>query len=591
MNDFKKNSNLENLSFVCILLKSKIILYALILLIIAVPASATVFISDHFDGQSDWNGCSDPPSPWGTYSYNQKYCNTVMIDDAWGDAHNSGKSVRILWSASMTELGMRADQAGGKSSLYIGFWYKHNAGWNWGGDATQKWIYFPETGGNRTMLSFKSGSVCWFDGYSYSLCTTDHPSVTSSAWLNDDSWHSYIIYASPAGGDLRVWRDGTELNWNGNNLNINYGGSSFDSGAGGALLFGYQSRPDWGSGNISYFDDCIIASTKEEVENFLDVAGSREPSNSAPHANAGDDQPQLNFGVGIHTITLVVTDNEGAEGSDSVTISIQEPGAPPTPDRTVLMQEFFNDNALADRGWYDAGATNQKMVYDAERQNNVLEIVYQNGATIPEGGSMRHLFDETDTLYFKYHIKYSENWSWTGVDYGPHEFYFLTNADHDWKGPAYGSPNAGIQDGMNVDTNNINKDLTSITENRAAAGCNGNTDGYSSICYESGGIWYNGKKWRPEISAIDNNRWYEVSVFVKLNSIVSGKGASSLDNILFRTGAQPDLKFKQLLFAPYFHNGVPQDQKFWIDEIVIGTDAGGGGTDVPSSPSGLTVVN
>lgn len=659
MNDFKKNANIEDFSFVCILLKSIIILYTLILLIIAVPASATVFISDHFDGQSDWNGCSDPPSPWTSYFYNEKWCNRVGIDDSWGDAHNSGKSVRILWAASMMELGMEDAEAGGKSSLYIGFWYKHNAGWDWGGDATQKWIYFPETGGNRTMVSFKSGSVCWFDGYSYSLCTTDHPSVTSSAWLNDDSWHSYIIYTSPAGGDLRIWRDGTELNWNGDNLNINYGGSLFDSGGGNKLLFGYQSRPDWGSGNISYFDDIIVASTKEEVENFLGAGGSREPSNSAPHANAGDDQtltdtdgngselvnldgagsydedgsissyqwkegstilstepkPQLNLGVGIHTITLVVTDNEGAEGSDSVTISIQEPGVTP-PYGTVLMQEFFNDNALADRGWYDGGATNQKVVYDAERLSNVLEIVYQNGATIPEGGPIRHLFDETDTLHFKYHIKYSENWSWTGVDYGPHEFYFLTNADHDWKGPAYshltfyvemvnGSPTLGIQDGMNVDTNHINEDLTNITENRAAAGCNGNTDGYSTICYGggSGGDWYNGKKLRPEISAIDNNRWYEVSVFVKLNSIVGGKGASdgqlkywldgqlllSLDNILFRTGAQPDLKFKHLLFAPYFHNGVPQGQKFWIDEIVIGTDAGG--TDVPSSPSGLTVVN
>lgn len=664
MNDFKKKFDLQEFSSVCILFKTTILLLTLVLLLFAVPVSAEVYICDNFDAQDDWHPtvCDSkdperiPPDPW---SY--VLCDTNLYIDSTAAHGGSGKGFGINWAQSMNEVGLHAPSSvfSGKTEVWVGFWFRHNSEWNWGGDTTYKWFRFGAEG-DTINLNYDKNHRCIIGD---TLLQSNIPFIPS-----DGNWHAVIIYLKHNSkgnhdGQLRLWWDGVEAEWT-----VQYGSMSgnttvcFNDGYSTwpsiNLTWGYQSRPDWGHENKSYFDDIIIASTKEEVENFLGAGGSPEPSNSAPSANAGDDQtltdtdgngselvnidgtgsydedgsissyqwkegstvlstepkPQLNLGVGIHTITLVVTDNEGAEGSDSVTISIQEPGAS-TPYGTVLMQEFFNDSALADRGWYDAGATNQKVVYDAERQSNILEIVYQKGATIPEGGAMRHLFDETDTLYFKYHIKYSENWSWTGVDYGPHEFYFLTNAEeHDWKGPAYsrltfyvemvnGSPTTGIQDGMNVDTNNINEDLTTITENRAAAGCNGNTDGYSTICYESGGNWYNGKKLRPEISAIDNNRWYEVSVFVKLNSIVGGRGASdgqlkywldgqlllSLDNILFRTGAQPDLKFKQLLFAPYFHNGVPQEQKFWIDEIVIGTDAGG--TDVPSSPSGLTVVN
>ena len=251
--------------------KKLVALGIVILLITPVSGYGQIYLSDHFDSRSDWDGCSDPPSPWNSYFYNQsKYCNKVKIDDAWNDAHGStGKSVRISWPASMTEMGMEAAEAGGKSSLYIGYWWKHDSGWNWGGDDTHKWIYFPEASGERTMLSFNDGAICFFDGNSYSLCTTDHPNVNGSAWRNDSTWHSYIIYASPANKDIRIWYDGDELSWNGNNLNANFGGSSFDSGGGNVLVFGYQARPDWGSGNVSYFDDTIVASTKGEVESFL----------------------------------------------------------------------------------------------------------------------------------------------------------------------------------------------------------------------------------------------------------------------------------------------------------------------------------
>jgi len=193
-------------------------------------------------------------------------------DDAWDDAHGStGKSVRFTWFASMIERGLATRAAGSTSALWIGFWWRHDSGWDWGSDATHKWVYLPEVSGERTMVSFVNSQLCFFDGNDYDLCTTDHPNISQTAWLNDATWHSYKIYAAPSANDIRIWYDGVELNWNGDNLNQSYCGSSFDSDW---MAFGYQSRPNWGSGNKSYFDDCIIASTEEEVESFLGVGGS-----------------------------------------------------------------------------------------------------------------------------------------------------------------------------------------------------------------------------------------------------------------------------------------------------------------------------
>ena len=297
--------------------KKLVVLGIVILLITPVSGYGQIYLSDHFDSQSDWNSCSNPPAFWDDYFFNQsKYCNDLIIDNAWNDAHGStGKSVRISWPASMMELGMAAAQAGGKSSVYIGYWWKHDSGWNWGSDDTHKWIYFPEASGERTMLSFNGGAICFFDGSSYSLCTTDHPNVNGTAWRNDTAWHSDIIYASPTNKDIRIWYDGDELSWNGNNLNTNFGGSSFDNGGENVLVFGYQTRPEWGSKNVSYFDDTILASRKEEVESFLGTtsggSGGDGLNTGLPFSD-GFESGNFNSWDGTHGDVSVVTTNPKA---------------------------------------------------------------------------------------------------------------------------------------------------------------------------------------------------------------------------------------------------------------------------------------
>lgn len=249
------------------------------LICITAYASAEVFISDHFDNQADWVGysdghCVDPPSPWSSYGC---FCSDRIHIDSTDDAHGSGKCMWIEWSQAMNELALMTFAAEGKNDFWAGFWWRHNSVWDWGGDATHKWVYLPATNSNnRQMINY--------DGVNHRTIPPpdDHTYKSNVSFdTSDDSWH-YVIYylkhstgSGQNDGQLRLWWDGTEVTWSErytgepwDNLHIDYGtGSTWTS----FIAFGFQSRPDWGPGNKSYFDDIIVASTREEVEDFLGV--------------------------------------------------------------------------------------------------------------------------------------------------------------------------------------------------------------------------------------------------------------------------------------------------------------------------------
>lgn len=303
----------------------------------------------------------------------------------------------------------------------------------------------------------------------------------------------------------------------------------------------------------------------------------------------------------------------GSTKTGNKQVTIEGPDDQP-PGGVPLLEETFDNAGLDQRGWYGAGATNSSVVFDADRQSNVLESVYSTGATIPISGSLRHLFTESKNIYVRYYVRYSSNWQWAGESFGPHEWYLLTNADHQWKRPAHsrltfyieankGTPLTGIQDAENVDSQNIGVDLTGVTEDRAAAGCNGSTDGYPGYCYASKGLWFNGKQWRapPATGSFQNNVWHRVEVYIELNSITNQIGESngvikywldgnlilSLNNVLIRTGAQPNLKFNQIMFGPYFSPGAPNQQSFRIDDLLVMDNAARIDTNPPAAPTNL----
>ena len=281
------------------------------------------------------------------------------------------------------------------------------------------------------------------------------------------------------------------------------------------------------------------------------------------------------------------------------------PPPPPQPSVQILIEEGFEDNSLAARGWYDIG-TPTTTTAERKNGNGSLQIHFNLGALVSGLGGMRRLFTPTESLYISYWVKYSGNWQGSGRPYHPHEFSFLTNVDSMFSGPAYshltayvehnyqngGIPSVALQDGRNVDESRIGQNLTGVTENRAVAGCNGSTDGYPDTCYLNGAVHVNGKTWLASAPAFLPNPgpgykgdWNFVEAYFQLNTIQNGVGQTNgiirywfngqlvlnLTNVLLRTGAHPAMRFNQLLVLPYIGDGSPVDQSAWVDDLRIAT--------------------
>jgi hypothetical protein len=166
-----------------------------------------------------------------------------------------------------------------------------------------------------------------------------------------------------------------------------------------------------------------------------------------------------------------------------------------------------------------------------------------------------------------------------------------------------GIPQLLIQDGQNIDKTQIGQNLLNLTEIRAVAGCNGDSDGHGKgDCYRCGSEYCNGKGWKAggiyfsnEPGPYYKNAWHHVEAYFKLNSISNGKGLADgvvkywFDNqliidhsdVMMRTGQYPEMKFNQFLLAPWIGDGSPVDQTFWIDNLIVATGRVGGS---PTSP-------
>ncbi|MBI5543307.1 MAG: hypothetical protein HY901_05425 [Deltaproteobacteria bacterium] len=290
---------------------------------------------------------------------------------------------------------------------------------------------------------------------------------------------------------------------------------------------------------------------------------------------------------------------------------------------TVLFQERFEDSNLSGRGWYDNSNPVLSSAQASSGSTRSAEFRFLAGATKPtNGGAMRKKFSETDSVYLSYYVKYSANWQGSNRAYHPHEFYFLTNQDSDWSGLAFthltayveqneGVPMVAIQDGVNIDQSRIGQNLTATTELRGVAGCNGDSDGYGNgDCYNAGS-YVNGKSWKaPQVYFSDaagptyKADWHHVEAFLKLNSVASGKGIADgaiqywydgqlvLDHrgVMFRTGQHPDMKFNQLIIAPWIGDGSPVDQTFWVDELTVATGRTGGSCSVTPTTRSVSLA-
>jgi len=300
-------------------------------------------------------------------------------------------------------------------------------------------------------------------------------------------------------------------------------------------------------------------------------------------------------------------------------------------DAGIMVQESFEDNAFASRGWYDNTGIATTTAQHVAGSTRALEAHFPLGATTPTwGGAARHLFPATPTLYVSYWVKYSANWVGSGRNYHPHEFQIRSDLDGDWAGPsdsyltAYiehnyrngGIPRLVLQDAKNINTAASlfrtgsgtirGTDLVANTEARSIGGANGGVE--NGLYWENfvfgTGVYYNDKwltdslvRFQPTAGPGYKNDWNHVEVYFAMNSIVGGvgqhdgvmqywfNGVLALDrrDILFRTGAHPDLRFHQFLINPYIGDGSPADQYMWVDDLTLATGR-------PSGPSGVASV-
>jgi hypothetical protein len=103
--------------------------------------------------------------------------------------------------------------------------------------------------------------------------------------------------------------------------------------------------------------------------------------------------------------------------------------------------------------------------------------------------------------------------------------------------------------------------------------------------------WYNAKQIRGPVAIQPNpgpnykGNWNQVEAYFQMNTIVGGIGMPdgvlqywlngqlimSRSDVLFRTGARPNIQFNKLLIAPYIGPGAPVDQSMYVDNLVVKT--------------------
>jgi hypothetical protein len=273
----------------------------------------------------------------------------------------------------------------------------------------------------------------------------------------------------------------------------------------------------------------------------------------------------------------------------------------------ILFHESFEDANVASRGWYDSTHLLLSNVEHIVGSKKSVEYHFTSGSTTPavSGGAIRMMFAGTDSVYMSAYVKHSESWIGSNKPYHPHEFLFLTNLEDKWAGPstthmtAYieennGKPVIAMQDSLNIDEARVGQDLTNLTESRAASGCNGvNDDNHASIdCYRVGAAHRNWKKWTTSQQYFQDSHgpyykgdWHHVEAYLKLNSIVNGKGKADgvvrywydgvlvIDHhdVIMRTAQYPNMKFNQFMIAPYIGDGSSIDQTMWVDDLTVAT--------------------
>lgn len=286
----------------------------------------------------------------------------------------------------------------------------------------------------------------------------------------------------------------------------------------------------------------------------------------------------------------------GGGGSSAGTPnSIPEDGT-----RSIYFNEGFDDTNVRSRSWFDGSTFNIDRAVRYAGTGS-LNWTWTTGDVSPATTyTLRKDFTATDSLYVSFYWRFNSDWIGSGLGYHPHMIYILSDLDDNWGGLAQNyldtyieasglTPRMIIQDGMNINYSYgaIPNNLTTVTESRDVAGCNGCLSGSdcgdSAACYAvGGGTYWNGRQWNGS-NNFSRNTWHKVEVYFKMNTVssghaipngimwmkVDGNNVISKNNIVYRTNENSTMMWKTFVLAPYIGDGSPQNQTMWMDELEL----------------------
>lgn len=480
-----------------------------------------------------------------------------------------------------------------QSELWIRFYKRYAAGFSWSPMQEDKMLWLGGTSGapETAIFSYSRDSFrFWNQNQSSPPGNNTIYGTANTGWNNvmgrsvsDGLWHCYEVHVK-MNSSPGVY-DGVEQAWIDGVLVLDATGVNLGGG------------PGWGNANFNINSDYAVPVGGQGAVDLDDVAVSTS-GYIGPIGGGG----------------AIVGGGGGAV-------------APGAGGGTLVAENFDNSN-FSSRGWYDTSATSASISATEHIPGSAgsFECRFQAGGTNCVGGDpKRHLITPSDEMYVTYWVKHSTNWIGSGVGYHPHMFYILGDLDGDYSGfygtyldtyiEEFWSPpgttglyRIGVQDSLNIPTRTTNgtnpiASRFSATENRDVGGCSGQVAGDTvsySECYWGGTAYLNWKDYRSSavFNAGNKNAWHKVTAHLKMNTASGGVAQANgiarmwLDDVLivdrttvvYRTGQNANMRWKQFNISPYIGNGSPVDQTIWIDDLTVTTQAPS--TQVP--PVGLS---
>lgn len=266
---------------ISMLTRSICILY----IMVSAVASAEVIFSDNFDAQPDWNSSMDASQllKWDEKmaenrggQYEASY---ISSDGAYG---GQGKGFIQYWDEASgysyaQDNWLMKNNVNFPNEWYLGYWFQHDPEWDWGSVGSLKLlkVHF-NTGATWDIYATNFCAACpdWQvpSGSGYSWCTDDAGRNWAGSWnaLNGE-WHYFVWRFNHSAGTISLTIDG--VNAMETNYQTDYPGSGWDSEYG--ISFGGNISNGGGGKNEMWtkYDNIIIATTVQEVEDFLNADG------------------------------------------------------------------------------------------------------------------------------------------------------------------------------------------------------------------------------------------------------------------------------------------------------------------------------